>query len=160
MITREDCIEQSVTNYLRTSILVDRAYPDTQVEFRESFPYELKPDEFDKNIVTVGFNFDDQGTQAEMGSSLKRRLYTIEFWVFGKTNTYGRNLANAVKFSLERDGIIPLFDIASTPPVQIDALIVEGVNVDRQIVPEPEPWQQFVWTSTLRVTDEYYSLLA
>lgn len=157
MISREDMVTQSVQTFAQAQIFDVRNYPRDQVEFRESFPYGLAA--LDKNLVAIGFNFDDSGEQAEMGSSLKKRLYTIEFFVFGKTNVYARNLANVLKFALEGDGLIPLLDIAQTPPVQIDALLVEGVSAERQIVQDPEPWQEFVWTTHLRVEDYYYSTL-
>ena len=94
-----------------------------------------------------------------MGSSLKTRLYNIEFWVFGQTATYARNLANAVKFGLDAEGTIPLLDIAQVPPVEIDKLIVEGTSVDRQTIVDPEPWQRFVWTTKLVVEDTYFANL-
>ena len=113
----------------------------------------------DTNLICTGFDFDDEGEQAEMGSSLKTRLYTIEFWVFGQTATYARNLANAVKFGLDAEGTIPLLDIAQVPPVEIDKLIVEGTSVDRQTIVDPEPWQRFVWTTKLVVEDTYFANL-
>lgn len=159
MITREDLIAQSVFDYVKTQIFTVRGYPSTQVEIREGFLYDLNEGALDKNIVTAGFDFDDDGTQAEMGSDLKRRVYTIEFWVFGLTDTYARNLANAIKFALDSEGTIPLMDVAQIPPVEIDRLVVDGVNADRQIIPEPEPWQRFVWTTTVRVEDIYFASL-
>lgn len=159
MISREDLVEQSVTNYARTALFTERSYPSTEVEMRESFPYELNEKQLTKNIVALGFNFDDEGHAAEMGSDLTERLYTIEFFVFGLTNTYGRNLANVLKFALTKEPTIPLLDIAQTPPVEIDQLLVEGCHASRVIVPDPEPWQEFVWTTTLKVTDFYHARL-
>ncbi len=159
MITREDYITQSVFEYVRAQIFDVRDYPTDQVEIRESFVYELNNEVFDRNIICAGFDFDDEGEQAEMGSSLKTRRYTVEFWIFGLTDTYARNLANAVKFGLDAEGTIPLLDISQVPPVEIDKLVVDGVNVDRQIIVDPEPWQRFVWTTTLQVEDTYFAHL-
>lgn len=157
MISREDLIEQSVTEWVREQIFTVRAYPTSQVDLVESYPYKMR--ELDKNIIALGFNFDDNGEQAEMGSDLKRRVYTIEHFVFGKTNTYARNLANVLKFALDVAGTIPLLDIAQDPPVEIDRLMVIGVRAERQVVNNPEPWEEFVWTTTLQLEDVYVASL-
>lgn len=159
MITREDLITQSVYDYVKRQVFDVRGYPASQVELRESFVYQLDEETFDRNIICAGFDFDDEGRQAEMGSDLKTRVYTIELWVFGLTDTYARNLANAIKFAVDVEGTIPLMDISQDPPVEIDKLIVEGVNADRQIIPDPEPWQRFVWTTTVQVEDTYHAAL-
>lgn len=155
MISREDLVTQSVQTFARTQIFDVRGYAPDKVEFVESFPYGLK--QLDKNLVATGFNFDDDGEQAEMGSDLRRRVYTVEFWVFGITNTYAKNLANVLKFALDVDGRIPLLDIAQMPPVEVDTMLVEGVTAHRQIHPNPEPWQQFVWTTQVKVEDFYFA---
>lgn len=159
MISREDLVTQSVTDYVREAIFVDRGYPADQVELLESFPYRFNDGQFLKNYIALGFDFDTPGEQAEMGSDLMTRTYTIEFWIFGQTNTYARNLANQVKFALERDGRIPLKDISQAGAPVIDYLIVLGASAEREAVPQPEPWQEFVWTTTGRVEDTYYAAL-
>lgn len=159
MITREDLIQQSVFNFVNEQIFAVRGYPADQVDVRESFLYELNEERLTKNIVCAGFDFDDQGEQAELGSDLKRRLYTIEFWVFGLTDTYARNLANAIKFALDVQGTIPLMDLTQAPPIEMDRLIVAGVNSDRQVIVDPEPWQRFAWTTTVRLEDLYFASL-
>lgn len=160
IISREDCIEQSVSDYARNQIFTVRGYPTSQVEMLESFPYTREADRLDKNLIALGFNFDDDGEPAELGSSLTSRLYTIQFWIFGKTNTYARNLANQLKFGLQVDACIPLMDISQVPPVQMDALIVDGVSAERQIIQDPAPWQEFVWTVHLKVQDLYFAAAA
>lgn len=160
MISREDCIEQSVTDYARNQIFVVRGYPADQVEMLEEFPYTRDSNDLDKNLIAVGFSFDDDGECAEMGSSLTRRVYTIQFWVFGLTNTYARNLANQLKFGLDVDGCIPLMDVAQIPPVPIDSLIVNGVSAERQIIQDPAPWQEFVWTVHVKLEDLYFAAAA
>lgn len=159
MISREDLVEQSVFDYARDAIR-ERGYADDQVDVRQSFPYTLNDAQFTRTLVAAGFNFDDDGKQAEMGSDLKTRVYTIQFFVFGTTATYGRNVANVLKFALDRDGLIPLKDVGQEGAPVIDVLEVLGVSAERQIVPDPEPWQEFVWTTTLRVEDVYHAALA
>lgn len=157
-ITREDLVSQSVMDHAVAGIAA-RGYPSDQVAFLESFPYTV-PGALTKNLVATGFDFDDGGEQAELGSGLKRRVYTIEFFVFGMTNTYARNLANALKFTLEGDGRIALKDVGQAGTPIIDYLIVEGVSTHRQVVSDPEPWQEFIYTTTVHVHDEYYAAIA
>lgn len=159
MIGRDDLVQQSVFDYVKHAIFVVRGYPETQVEIRESFLYELE-EPFTKNIICAGFDFDDEGKQAECGSDLKVRVYTIEFWVFGLTDTYARALANAIKFAVDSEGTVPLMDYTLETPVEIDRLVVDGVNADRQIIPEPEPWQHYVWTTRAQLEDTYHAALA
>lgn len=157
MITREDMVEQSVMEWVRAQLLT-RGYPPTQVEIVESFPFTVT--ELEKNTVALGFNFDDQGRAAEMGSDFRRRVYTLEFLVFGKTLTYARNLANAVKFALDVEGAIPLLDIEQAGAPEIDRMIVLGVRSQRQEKADPEPWEEFTWATTVTVEDIYSASLA
>lgn len=157
-MTREDLVSQSVMDHAVAGIAA-RGYPPTQVAFLESFPYSVAGP-LEKNLVAAGFDFDDGGEQAELGSGLKRRLYTIEFFVFGMTNTYARNLANALKFVLEGDGRVALKDVEQTGAPVIDYLLVDTVHTQRQIVPDPEPFQEFVYLTTVRVFDEYYAAIS
>lgn len=158
MVTREDLLEQSVMDFARARLQA-RGYGPPKVEWEESYPHGLK--NLDHQIVAAGFNFDDEGAQAEMGSDLMTRLYTIEFFVFGTTATFARNIANALKFALQGDlnGTIPLLDYKVSGNPEIDRLIVEGASAHRQVITEPEPWQENVWTTTLHVRDEYFASL-
>lgn len=157
-VTREDLVSQSVMDHAVAGIAA-RGYPASQVAFLESFPYSM-PGPLEKNLVAAGFDFDDGGEQAELGSALKRRLYTIEFYVFGMTATYARNLAHALKFTLEGDGRIALKDVEQLGTPIIDYLIVDTVHAHRAIVPDPDPFQQFVYITTVRVFDEYYAAIS
>lgn len=160
MISREDMIEQSVTDYLRAALFEGpNAYPADQVEFLESFDLKRLRAGLDRNIVTVGFNFDDPGEQAELGSDLMRKTYTFEFFVFGLTATYARNLANVAKFALDREGTIPLKDISVAGAPEIDRLVVTGARAAREPIPDPEPWQEHVWSTTCTLEDEYRAAL-
>jgi hypothetical protein len=113
-----------------------------------------------KNYIALGFDFDAGSQLAELGSDLLTRTYTIEFFVFGLTRTWAKNLANHIKFAIERDTTIPLMDISQTPPVEIDRLCVQTVRTARQPIPDPEPWQEFVWTTHAEVEDFYHAALA
>lgn len=151
-VTREDMIEQSVLILAKASLLA-RGYTSNDFTLMESFPYKVE--KFDKNIVACGFTFDDGGKAAELGSNMKERKHTIEFFVFGTTNTFGRSLANALKFSLEQDLIIPLLDITQAGNPEIDVLYVDAVHSRRQPVPDPAPFQEFTWYTVVQVTDYY-----
>lgn len=156
MITREDLIAQSTFDYAKEGLRA-RGYDEGRVAFIEAWSQITDP--LEKNYVATGFDFDDEGEQAEMGSDLKRRLYTIQFFVFGKSLTLSRNIANALKFVMERDGTIPLLNVEAAGRPEIDKLCVDGVSAERQVVPDPQPWQRFVYTTTLRVEDYYHAAL-
>lgn len=154
-ITRESYVSRSVDTYL-IRLLAERGYTDDVIEFLESFPH----DRFDetpltKTYVAIGYNFDDGGKDAEMGSNLKHRLYTIEFFVIGQSHTWAKNVAQAVKFTLENDKTIPLLDITQPSLPAIDALVLASVSAEHQPVPSPKPWQEHIWTVHARVEDTY-----
>jgi hypothetical protein len=112
-VTREEMVEQSVSDYLREQIFTVRGYPPARVELMEAFAESLLPTPLDKNYLAIGFNFDDGGVSAELGSDLLRRQYVIEVWVIGLSAAEGRNLANAVRDSMEAEGTVPLKDITA-----------------------------------------------
>jgi hypothetical protein len=159
MISREQIVEQSIEKFLR-AVLTSRGYAEAEVALIDSFP--ATRGKLDKTYVAAGFNFDTGGDQAEMGSDLTRRQYTIEFFVFGTTGTWAKNVASVVKFGLESDpnGVLPLYDIEGGTDAIVDYLLVDGATTEHQPIPEPEPWQEHVWTVHLKVTDEYYASLA
>lgn len=154
-ITREDWLAQSVYDFATEEIYTRRDYPRNYVEFVEGFPYDLADAELGQNLVAVGFDFDDPGAAAEMGSDLISRLYTVQFWIFGRTDQQARNLAQALKFSLESRLTLPLKNIELDEAPVVDQLEVEGASAERQIVPDPQPWQRFVWTATFQFRDYY-----
>lgn len=154
-ITREQYVTESVDTYLRAH-LTAAGYAADNVTVLAEFPHtRFKDNPLDKTYVTAGFDFDDTGKPAEMGSNLKLRMYTIEFFIFGNTSTWGKNVANAVKFSLENEGIIPLLDISQPSRPVIDALVVAGVSAQKEPIAQPLPWQENAWTVRLRVEDTY-----
>jgi hypothetical protein len=154
-LTREDFVTQSVDRYLREVLFERHSYDPAMIELLAAFPHDRFDGPIDKNYVAVGFNFDDGGHQGEMGSNLKHRLYTIEFFIIGKSNTWAKNLAHAVKFALESDGTIPLVDVTQPSKPVIDALVVASVSAEHQPISQPEPWQENIWTCHLRVEDTY-----
>lgn len=157
-VTREELVEQSVTDFLREQLFTVRGYPPARVELLEAFvesKFGLEP--LAKNYVAIGFSFDDGGVPAELGSDLLRRQYVIEVWVIGQSAAEGRNLANAVRDAIESEGVVPLKDVTAVGQPIIDYLIVDPVRAQRQPVPEPKPWQEFLWIVTVPVLDEYHS---
>jgi hypothetical protein len=166
VVTREQQVEQSIQNFIRTQ-LTAHGY-DPIVTLRDTFP---SPDEraqpMTKNIVAVGFNFDDGGKIIEMGSDLTQRVYTIEFWVFGTSMSVANNVATVVRTFIEDAGyLIPLLDIADGNAA-IDVLIVrdgsygggQGPRVQRQVSNDPRPGDRFVFSVAIRVEDTYYPSL-
>jgi hypothetical protein len=159
-ITREDMVEQSVQDWLRLQMFAVRGYPATRVELVDAFVESRFEGPLAKNYLALGFNFDDGGEPAELGSDLIRRQYTIEVWVIGLTAQEGRNLGNAVRDSMETEGTVPLKDVTQPGSPVIDYLIVDPVRVQRQPVPQPKPWQEFLWIVSVPVLDEYHARLA
>lgn len=159
LIPREQLIEQSVTDYVRTAIFTEFGYSPDKVELVESFDYNQIREGLTKNVVTLGFSFDDGGTQAELGSDLTTRVHTIEFFAFGLTNTWARNLAQVVKHVLERDQRIPLYDYSDAAKPLIDYLLPHAARAARQPIADPEPWEQYVWTTTVQLEDTYSASL-
>jgi hypothetical protein len=159
VISREDMVTQSVQDYVRAA-LVARGYElPGMVRLLDSFPYERREEGLDCQLVALGFDFDDEGEQAELGSDLMRRSYTIELFVFGTTNTWARNLANVMKFAVQNEGTIPLKDVSQPGAPVIDRLEVLGASAERQVIRDPQPWQQYVWTTVIRVQDVYHASL-
>lgn len=156
-ITREEFVEQSVTDWLREQIFTVRQYPPERVELLDAFTEDRFEGPLDKNYLAMGFNFDDGGTPAELGSDLLRRRYTIEVWVIGVNAAEGRNLANAVRDSMEFEGTVPLRDLTQPARPVIDYLLVDPVRAARQPVAEPKPWEEFLWIVTIPILDEYYA---
>lgn len=159
MVTREDKIEQSVSDHVRTG-LESRGYIPDIVDLRESFPsMEERATEMTKTQVAIGFNFDDGGRLIELGSDLTERTYTIELWTFGLDRGEGRNVAHVIKAVIEATGGVPLKDVAAEGQPTIDFLMLpesRAVAVTRQLANDPRPWDMFVYTTTVKLIDQYY----
>lgn len=166
MVTREQQIEQSVQDFIRGKLAEHGYEPVT--DLRDAFP---TPDErarpFTKNVVALGFNFDDGGRMMEMGSDLTQRVHSIEFWVFGTDMSTGGNIATALRTFIEDVGyLVPLKDIGNGGAV-IDQLIVrdgsyganQGPRIMRQVSNDPRPGDRYVFSVQIRVEDTYYPSL-
>lgn len=158
-MTREDLVEQSVQTYVRQQLFEVRGYPAGSLQIVDDFDYTMRGD-LDKTTIALGVAFDDPGRAAEVGSDLRLRTYTVQAHVFGKTLTWAKNVAQAIKFAIDYDGIIPLLDVSQPTKPQIDVLLVEGVSSERQHADQPEPWQRFIWATIATVEDAYNSTLA
>lgn len=158
MITREDMVEQSVTDFVRAGILASDL--SSKIQIREAFPTE---DERSQPLtvtqVAAGFNFDDGGKLMELGSNLTERVYTITFWTFGTSRSMGRTTANFISQLAEAAGTIPLKDIGAIGQPVIDQLLLperQAATVTRQISQRPRPWDLNVWSTVLKLIDQYY----
>jgi len=158
-ITREAKVEQSVQDHA-TKVLRDKGWSEERLSILDEFPYEKFEGRLDKSYVAFGFNFDDEGKAAEMGSDLKKRIYTLEFFVFGRSPLEAKAIANQIKFALDAEEVVPLKDIGEIGAPVIDSLIVDGCKAEKMVVPDPAPYQEAVWLTTCRVEDVYYSSLA
>jgi hypothetical protein len=161
VIPREQMVEQSVTDFVRDAL--GGRYDVGDVELVEKFDSEIRENGLDKTIVATGFNFDDGGTPAELGSSLLTMEHVVEFFVFGPTATWAQNVARSLQaILLAAEGTLPLLDYADAAKPEIDRLIIAedpGPRAQREIVPDPEPWQEYVWTCRVRVQDTYDAAL-
>lgn len=158
MLTRDDKVEQSVQSYVTDRLFnAPASYSHDDVEVLDAFPYNRFEDALDKTYIAMAVNFDDGGHQAELGSTLRRRLYTVTFYVFGKDTDWGKNVASVVRAAAENDLVVPLLDYGvSEPPEEIDRLIVESASRQRGFVRDPRPWEENIWTAVVKLTDEYY----
>lgn len=159
MIPREQMVEQSVMDFARDALAARYA---AEVEVVDSFEPHVR-EGLSKTIVAVGFNFDDGGAEAELGSSLRTMEHVIEFFVFGPTATWAQNVARSLQgMLLGANGLIPLLDYETAGKPEVDKLVVlddPGPRAQREIVPDPEPWQEHVWTVRVRVQDVYDAAL-
>jgi hypothetical protein len=159
VIQRQDKVEQSVQDYLADQLFGVQGYPPSLVEIIDSFDGERFEGGLDKNYVAIGFNFDDGGKEGECGSTLVRKLVTIEMFIVATNATWGRNLKNAIQTAFEEDRAVPLKDIGEPGEPVIDALPVLSVSGEHQPIAKPAPWQKFIWTIHLRLEDEYMVLV-
>lgn len=161
MVTREQKIEQSVQDYVRGMLFTRFNYPTDEVELLDAFPIKRFERALDKTYVALGYNFDDGGRQGEMGSDLKRRIYTVELWIFGASPVWGRNVANAVKAALEQEDTIPLKDIADPAQPVIDNMMIPpgGLRVQHVPMRDPRPWEENVWLCRVNLEDFYFAAL-
>lgn len=162
MITREQQVEESIQSFVRDQLVANGYGPD-KVKYRDAFPtLEERATELKLTQVSTGFTFDNGGRPVELGSDLKMRIHTIEFFVFGVTMNEARNVASVIRAILEDARIIPLRDIGAAGRPVIDQLVIlddQGVAVTRQVASDPRPWDHYVFTTTVKVEDTYYPSL-
>lgn len=157
-IERRDKTEQSVQDFLRAALVV-KGYASADVVLVDSFPYDQFKGALSVNYIAGGFNFDDGGKIAELGSDFTRRIYTMEFFVFGTSNTWGRNLGNTIEAIFEPATLVPVKDIGSTGQPTGETMLVEESMSQKVVVRDPRPWEYFVYTARVRLLDEYYASL-
>lgn len=150
-VSREQMVEESVNLYIKAA-LVGRGF-GSNYQMIESYPYGVT--KLDNNLIACGFEFDDGGKAFELGSNMKERKYTTEFFVFGMTLTWAKSLANAIKFGIEQDLVLPLVDPTQAGNPQIDILYVDLVHSRRQVIADPEPWQEFTYMVNCVLCDYY-----
>lgn len=157
MVTRQDKIEQTVTNLVRQK-LTDYEYIPAVVDLREAFPSaDERAQELTKSQVAVGFSFDDGGLPAEMGTNLRVYTHTVEFWSFGIEADEGRNVANFTKSIFESNMTMPLYDIGGADETAVIAYLeipdAHSISTRRQISAQPFPWDRFVWSTAIKIQD-------
>lgn len=156
-VTREQSIEQSVQDFIAAGLRA-REYPlDTEILMKDAFEQREFGDDavIDHEYVALGYNFDDGGTPFELGSNLRRYRHVIEVFVIGTTAERASNLAYAIRDILEGTTRIPLKDVSDPAQPVIDVLLIDPVSAERQAIPDPDPWEEFVWLLRAPVLDEY-----
>jgi hypothetical protein len=74
-LTREDFIVQSVEEYLKARLAARGYKKDDQFVLLDSWTGGKLPSPLGKTHIAAGFDFDDGGRAAEIGSSLMVRVY-------------------------------------------------------------------------------------
>jgi hypothetical protein len=157
VIDRATVIEHSIESYLRNQLFTVRGYPTDRVVMLDAYPdNERMSRPLDKNYIAIGWSADDGGRDAELGSSLRRRLYTFDHYIFGVSRVWGKNLASVIRFSLESDQAIDLLDPSDGQTV-IGYVDVDMVSVQQAVTNNPRPFEENCWITRLRVSDIYSS---
>ena len=165
-LLREELVEMSVMRAIATG-LPDYGYvvengsnsvPGANILLREAFPTpEERAAELTITTLAFGFNIDDGGEPAELGSNLTRYVHTLLCWTFGLEMRYTRRVAHTIKNIARRNlDLISLNDFNQTPEVQIDAMSVMRTQVRHEVNNSPRPWDQYVFTTAIAVRDIYY----
>lgn len=154
-------VEQSVQDFLRAALEADDYIPDV-LDLRDGFPsYDERATSLEKTQVALAFVMDPGGRLIELGSDLTQKNHAFEFWTFGVDQDTGENVAYAIRsiFEAAPGALVPLKDVSEAGQPVIDQLQLDDERrpvVQRQINPDPRPWDLFVWTTTVRVLDTYY----
>lgn len=166
-LIREELVEASVMRAVRAG-LPDYAYqlatgndPTTgDVYVREAFPTpEERAEELNVTTLAFGFNIDDGGTPAELGSNLTTYVHTLVCWVFATEPRFGRRLAHTLKHLVRRDlDVLPLYDFNQDGDPRIDSLVVMKAQTRHEVNQSPRPWDRYVWTTSIAVRDIAYPI--
>jgi hypothetical protein len=161
-VLREDLMEYSVLRAVKVA-LPEYGYiltpePNANLEVLPAFPTpEERARELTITTLAFGFNIDDGGREAELGSTLTEYKHTLMAWVFGMENSLARQVANSIKHILRHaDDGIPLLDFNQEGEPQIDTLRVEKVQVAHQGNSSNRPWDQYLWSASAVITDTFY----
>jgi hypothetical protein len=167
-IIREELVELSVMRCITTglpsfgyTLTQDPTVPDG-VYVRPAFPTATeRAEELTITTLAFGFNIDDGGEPAEMGSTLTKYVHTLTCWVFAMEPNFGYRLGHTIKHIVRQSGnagdAIPIYDFNVQPDSpQIDTDIVMKVQTRHEVNNSPRPWDRFVWTTSIAVQDIAY----
>lgn len=154
-VPRQTLITQSLQDYV-SAALTSRGYPvGTQVEVQDSFDQSQFDAEIDHEYVCLGFNFDPGGVPFEIGSNLRRYSHRLEVFVIARNADAGESIGHALRERLEGDGLLPLKNYLAPGNPVIDQLCIDPVRIEHQPIPDPRPWQRFIWLLTIPAIDEF-----
>lgn len=171
-LLREELVEASVLRCLTSGLpryglqlgTNGDVGPAPLVVVRNAFPTpDERAEELTATTLAFGFNVDDGGMPAELGTSLTHYVHTLVVWVFALEPRFGRKVAYAIQHvcRVNPDTLpdtIPLLDFnadADAPPV-LDSLMTLHVQVKHEGNSSPRPWDRYVWTASIGVRDTYY----
>lgn len=160
MIIREELMEYSILQLLREKLPgfgFTLTGEGKDLLIREAFPTpEERTKELKETTLAFGFNIDDGGKPAELGSNLTTYMHTIMCWTFGLEPRFARHVAHAIKHIVWGGETLPLIDFNQEGDPVIDQLVVHKAQVQHQVNVSPRPWDQYVWTTALNISDTYY----
>jgi hypothetical protein len=165
-LLREELVELSVMRCITTGlpdygyVLANGEVPQESANLlvREAFPNpEERGQELLITTVAFGFNIDDGGELAELGTNLTRYTHTLMCWTFGLEPRFARRVAHTIKNIARRNlDHIPLLDFNQEDAPEIDVLNVIQSQVRHEVNNSPRPWDQYVFTTALAVRDYAY----
>jgi hypothetical protein len=158
-IIREELVELSVIRAITTALPLFGyvlSGDGQNVLFREAFPTPTeRAAELTMTTLAFGFNIDDGGEEAEMGTNLTKYVHTLVCWTFATSPTFGKRLAYTIKHIARMNlDSIALLDFNQQPDSpQIDTLTVRRVQSRHEVNNSARPWDKYVWTTSIAVQD-------
>lgn len=156
---REEMVEASVLQALNEKlpdfgVILDEG-PERNADLREAFPTpEERATDLEITTLALGFQIDDGGEYAELGSNLMEYQHTLEVWTFATEPRFGRRAAHAIKHALRHDtDTVPLIDFTQEGNPVIDQLVILKAQVRHQANNSAHPWDRYVWTTSVVVQD-------